>query len=248
MNEGIKIYYEARGQGPSIIMLHGFPGSHEEWNGYIEEMKERYQLIAIDIRGNGKSDKPHNSEEYLTKKITSDIIAVLDDLQIKKAHCWGYSFGGYIAFCLSRDYPERFASFIIGGSQPCGLTKETVENLERGRVIAEGGLDEFLEFLRKKGENITPETEKYFSSWDFTAIEASINSKDIYHSVDEHLPELDLPFLLYAGEFDEWNPYPYLIETSKKMKNAKTILFEGKGHGLDKELILPHVLEFLEQL
>ncbi|MCG3220653.1 MAG: alpha/beta hydrolase, partial [Candidatus Heimdallarchaeota archaeon] len=67
---------------------------------------------------------------------------------------------------------------------------------------------------------------------------------------DEHLPELDIPFLLYAGEKDEWNPYPHLAEISKKMKNAKAILFENKGHEVQfiPGVVLPHVREFLKNL
>ncbi len=79
---------------------------------------------------------------------------------------------------------------------------------------------------------------------------AWLSSEDLYCKVDEHLPKLDLPFLFYAGEKDEWNPYPQLLETSKRMTNAKAILFEDIGHEIQsaKELLLPHILEFLENI
>ena len=75
-NNGVKIYYVVEGQGPSIIMLHGGPGSHKEWSTYIKSLREKYQLIAVDMRGNGQSDKPHDPEAYLTRNFTSDIIAI----------------------------------------------------------------------------------------------------------------------------------------------------------------------------
>ena len=112
-NMGVKIYYVVEGEGEPMIMNHGGPGTHQAWNGYVQYLKEEYQIIRFDLRGNGQSDKPHDPEEYRTTKYTSDIIAVLDELNIDKVHCWGYSLGGYLAFCLSRDYPERFLSYMI---------------------------------------------------------------------------------------------------------------------------------------
>ena len=248
-NKGINIFYKVIGQGTPIVMLHGGPGSHHEWLGYANVLKDQYQLILLDLRGNGQSDKPHDIESYTTRKFTSDIIAVLDELKIDKAHCWGYSFGGYMAFCLSRDYPERFHSFIIGGMHPKGKTKETEENLKAGRERLKDGADGLIAFLRDKGSKVSPEDEKKFRVWDFEAINAWSNNEELFSKVDEHLPELEQPFLLYAGEYDEWNPYPYLLEASKTMKNAKTILFKNEGHEVNykNELILPHVLKFLEE-
>ncbi len=249
-NEGVKIHYVVEGQGAPLVMLHGGPGSHQEWYAcnHVHTLMNQYQLILPDLRGNGQSDKPHDSESYSTKHYTSDIIAILDNLNIDKAHCWGYSLGGYLAFCLSRDYPERFLSYIIGGAQPMGLSAEVKEYQNSIREKLKRGAEGLIEHLKERGDTISPETEKHFRTWDFVAINAWSDNEDIFSKVDEHLPELDEPFLLYAGELDEWNPYPHLVEISKKMKNAKTILFEAKGHTVQfiPGVVLPHVLEFLE--
>ena len=107
-----------------------------------------------------------------------------------------------------------------------------------------------MNHMKEIGEILTPESERIFREMDFEAMIAWLSSEDLYCRVDEHLPKLDLPFLFYAGEKDEWNPYPYLRETSEKMTNAKIILFEDKGHEIQsaKELVLHHVLEFLENV
>jgi pimeloyl-ACP methyl ester carboxylesterase len=59
-NNGVKIYYEVEGQGPPLLMLHGFAGSLEDWReaGYVAAFKNDYQLILVDLIGHGKSDKP----------------------------------------------------------------------------------------------------------------------------------------------------------------------------------------------
>ena len=204
-NKGVKIHYIIEGEGPSIVMLHGGPGSHKEWNTYINFLKEKYQLIAVDMRGNGESDKPHDSEAYLTRNFTSDIIAILNNLEIEKAHCWGYSYGGHIAFCLSRDYPERFHSFIIGGAYPQELAKESADRIKQSKENLKGGFEGILNHMKEIGEDLTTESERIFREMDFEAMIAWLSSEDLYCKVDEHLPKLDLPFLFYAGEKDEWN-------------------------------------------
>ncbi|MCG3227420.1 MAG: alpha/beta hydrolase [Candidatus Heimdallarchaeota archaeon] len=251
-NQGVKIFYTIVGQGTPIVLLHGGPGSHQEWYAcnHVHTLMESYQVILIDLRGNGQSDKPHDSKSYLTKKITSDIIAVLDELKIESAHCWGYSLGGYLAFCLSRDYPERFYSYIIGGAQPKGLTKEVKEFQNSIREKMKDGADGLIAIVKEKGEEVTPEAEKGFRAMDYEAINAWMNSADLFSRVDEHLPELEEPFLFYAGEKDEWNPYPQLLETRNEMKNATAILFEDMGHEVQfiEGVVLPYVLKFLNNI
>jgi pimeloyl-ACP methyl ester carboxylesterase len=251
-NNGAKIHYVVEGEGPPIVMIHASMGSHAEWhNGdYINSLKNDYKLILVDLRGHGASDKPRDIPSYSSKKFTSDIIAVLDALKIDKAHCWGYSMGGSIAFFLSRDYPERFFSFIIGGAAPQGFVGEQLKRFNYVRELLKDGADGLLVYLKERGDDISPENEQGLRAMDFDVINAWSNSDDLYGKVDEHLPELDIPFLFYAGELDEWKPYPDLVEISEKMKQAKTILFPGAGHDIHyhKGVVLPYVKEFLEKL
>lgn len=248
-NNGLKIHYVVEGKGPSIVMIHASMGSYAEWHSgdYINKLKNDYKLVLVDLRGHGESDKPKDIQSYSSKEFTSDIIAVLDDLNITKAHCWGYSMGGTIAFFLSRDYQERFHSFIIGGVSPQGFTDESLELFNHVRKLLKIGADGLLQHLKERGDVITPENEKGIRAMDFDVINAWSNSEDLYDRVDEHLPELDIPFLFYAGEQDDWNPYPHLVEISKKMKKAKTILYPNAGHDVHyrKGVVLPAVLDFL---
>lgn len=249
-NNGINIHYIVEGQGPPIVMLHASMGSYAEWHyaDYINSLKNEYKLILIDLRGHGESDRPRDIKSYSSKDFTSDVIAVLNDLNISKAHCWGYSMGGTIAFFLSRDYSERFHSFIIGGAYPQGLLEMGSERFEYVRGFLKDGADGLITYLKERGDELTLEAEQGLRAMDFVVINAWSYSEDLYNKVDEHLPELNIPFLLYAGELDEWNTYPYLVEISKKMKHAKTILFPEVGHDVHyrKGVILPHVIEFLK--
>ncbi len=73
-NQDIRIFYEVVGQGQPLVLLHGFAGNSKDWkrNGYVEKLSDDYQLILIDERGHGLSDKPHDPAAYEIEKRASD--------------------------------------------------------------------------------------------------------------------------------------------------------------------------------
>ncbi|MHA1931596.1 MAG: alpha/beta fold hydrolase [Promethearchaeota archaeon] len=116
-NEGVKIYYEIKGEGFPVILIHGFLSSLEiNWKqtNWIKELKDNYCLILLDCRGHGKSDKPHD-ESYYGYKMTGDVVKLMDHLSIEKANFFGYSMGASIVFRLLLSNPQLFISAILGG-------------------------------------------------------------------------------------------------------------------------------------
>ena len=115
-NEGIRIHFETEGQGPPLVLLHGFSGSLLDWVefGYVDALRDDYSLILMDARGHGGSEKPHQPEDYSAERMATDLTAVLDALDIDKAHHWGFSMGGCIGWAINRFYPERLRSLISG--------------------------------------------------------------------------------------------------------------------------------------
>src|ERR1700726_2295119 len=98
-NQGVRIHYRIEGAGLPLVLQHGFTRSLEDWKscGYIARLKSDYQVILIDARGHGQSDKPRDPEAYrLEKRVGDVVVAVLNDLGIGKAHYWGYSMGGWL--------------------------------------------------------------------------------------------------------------------------------------------------------
>ena len=80
------IRYEVEGQGPSLVLHHGFSENLTTWywKGFVEALKDAYQLILFDVRGHGESDEPHHPDAYVLPDYTSDVIALLDALEIEK--------------------------------------------------------------------------------------------------------------------------------------------------------------------
>ncbi len=119
-NKGVQIHYRSEGNGTPLVLHHWSFGTLEDWYdyGYVEGLKNDNQLILIDSRGNGTSDKFYKPEDYTLKNRVSDLVAVLDNLKIADSHFYGYSLGGWIGFGAALYAPGRFRSLIIGGQHP----------------------------------------------------------------------------------------------------------------------------------
>jgi pimeloyl-ACP methyl ester carboxylesterase len=115
--KGVKIHYTVEGKGAAVVLIHGMDSSAaSNWRapGTIALLAKDYQVIAPDLPGHGKSDKPGNADAYGVQMV-EDVVALLDHLQIKKAHIVGYSMGGMVAAKLMARHPDRVLSGILGG-------------------------------------------------------------------------------------------------------------------------------------
>ena len=121
-NNRVRIHYHIEGEGPVLVLQHGFPWSLQGWSlhGYVDVLKSQYQLILVDARGHGASDKPYDPAAYSLPLNVGDVVAVLDALDIRSAHFWGYSMGGWIGFGMAKYAPTRIQALVIGGAHPFG--------------------------------------------------------------------------------------------------------------------------------
>src|SRR6516225_11708196 len=97
-SNGVKIRYLVEGKGEPVLLIHGFTAGIEmQWAlpGIIKELAKDYRVIALDNRGHGRSDKPHDAKKY-GMEMVNDAIRLMDHLKIKKAHVVGYSMGAMI--------------------------------------------------------------------------------------------------------------------------------------------------------
>ncbi len=116
-SSGVQIHYVVAGQGEPVVLIHGLNASAEvNWGlpGVIAELAKDHQVIALDLRGHGRSDKPRNEDAYGVA-IVEDVVRLLDHLHIKRAHIVGYSLGGMVAMKFMVMHPERVLSGTLGG-------------------------------------------------------------------------------------------------------------------------------------
>jgi pimeloyl-ACP methyl ester carboxylesterase len=127
-SNGVKIRYVAEGQGEAIVLIHGWMGDSSMWGqdatGHTKlTPPDGYLVIALDCRGHGQSDKPHDPAQY-GSEMAADVVRLLDHLKIEKAHLIGYSMGSFIVGKVAATNPQRVLSVIYGGQAPL-LTGES---------------------------------------------------------------------------------------------------------------------------
>ena len=114
---GVRIRYVDHGAGAPVILIHGFTANIERgWvqTGILPDLARDYRVIAFDLRGHGKSDKPHDPRAY--EEVGLDAIHLMNHLGIERAHAVGYSLGGIILAKLLTMHPARFTSAVLGGA------------------------------------------------------------------------------------------------------------------------------------
>jgi pimeloyl-ACP methyl ester carboxylesterase len=106
--DGVGIEYEVTGQGRPVVLLHGFPDSGRLWRHQVPALAEAgFRVIVPDLRGYGRSDKPQPIEAYSIVFLAADVLAVLADLEIDRAHVVGHDWGAALAWGLAALAPDR---------------------------------------------------------------------------------------------------------------------------------------------
>lgn len=250
-NEGVRIHYQVYGKGFPIVMHSGAAGDGGMWleAGYVEGL-HNYQCILIDPRGHGLSGKPHNIQEHRLEHYLSDVMAVLDALEISRVAFWGYAEGGHVGFALAARYPERVAALIVMGD--LGEMNSDIRKSWRvlARDIKNNGMNALI-YKIEHDENITlpvwmKEQCKHTDPEMFALeLQAWMEEKDAWPS----FPKIQAPVLLIVGDKED---------TEGKAKEAKLLLSKGQLVVLPgvthyeafllPGLVLPKVRSFLHEV
>jgi pimeloyl-ACP methyl ester carboxylesterase len=147
-SDGVKIRYVTEGTGEPVVLIHGWMADSSMWgrdrsgNTKLNAAgAEGFQLIALDCRGHGQSDKPHDPEQY-GAAMAADVVRLLDHLKIEKAHLVGYSMGAFIAGKVAATHPRRVLSVIYAGQAPlvAGLKSSGTSEVDIfAKAVDEGG-------------------------------------------------------------------------------------------------------------
>jgi len=148
-SDDVEIFYEIRGSGPPVVLLHPFPCHHEFWNPVAEALDSRYRLILPDLRGHGDSEIGEGPA--LIEKHASDVARVLGAAGVGKAAFIGCSIGGYILFEFWRRFRERVTSLALCDTRPQSDTAEGRANrLKAAAAVLEQGTEPFIESMIPK--------------------------------------------------------------------------------------------------
>ena len=197
---GVEIAYETWGQGPPLLLVHGFASNmNVNWveTGWVKALSGAgYSVIAFDNRGHGQSGKLYDSNQYLAPMMADDAKRLLDHLKIENAAVMGYSMGARIAAFLTMQNPTRVTAAIFAG-------------LAERMISGVGGAEEIADALEAVDlAAVTDRSARGFRIFadstrsDRAALAACIRSSRVKIK-QEALAAITCPVLVVAGDLDE---------------------------------------------
>jgi len=161
-NDGVRIHYASLGEGPLVVMIHGFPDFWYTWRDQMAVLSSEYHVVAVDLRGYNRSDKPDGVAAYAMPNHLADIAAVIQHTGEESATIVGHDWGGAVAWSFALTHPEMTDKLVILNlPHPNGLARELrtnpqqYENSAYARTFQEKDPDDPTVLF---GRPMTPET------------------------------------------------------------------------------------------
>nr|WP_242453936.1 alpha/beta fold hydrolase [Bailinhaonella thermotolerans] len=247
----MRLSYQVRGDGPPLVLLPGQANDHHWWDGVRADFERSYRTITFDYRGTGDSDKP--DEVYTTRGFALDVLAVLDEVGVERAHVYGTSMGGRVAQWLAADHPGRVGALVLGCTSPGGAhgverSREVHRALaQRDRAAAERALLE----LMYTPEWLAAHPGPYHTTGD-PDMPAHARRRHFAasagHDSWEALPGITAPTLVVHGADDVFNPAANAPLLAGRIPGARLHLIPRARHAYFeefREVAGPLVLDFL---
>ncbi|MEO5904619.1 MAG: 2-succinyl-6-hydroxy-2,4-cyclohexadiene-1-carboxylate synthase [Gemmatimonadaceae bacterium] len=146
---GLHLYIAESGNGPPLVLLHGFTGSAETWTPFRQMFESAYRFIAIDQPGHGRSSSPADPSLYLIDRFGDALSRVFDSFRIDRAVLVGYSMGGRAALRFAVDHLDRVAGLVLESTSP-GIADgkqrfdRTAADTELADLIELDGIEKFV--------------------------------------------------------------------------------------------------------
>lgn len=149
--DGVELAVLDEGEGDAVLLLHGFPDSAQVWRHQIPILKDAgFRVVAPDLRGFGASGKPADVSEYRVGRSVVDMVAVLDELQVEKAHVVGHDWGAGVAWAFALMAPERVERLaVLSVGHPGTFARTSVAQREKSWYMLLFQFAEAEELLRR---------------------------------------------------------------------------------------------------
>ncbi len=242
---GVKIYYEVVGQGDPLVMIQGYGQYSLQWGALPNEFaKLQYQVILIDNRGVGRSDKP--DAPVTVAQMADDVCAVLDALSIRRASVFGVSMGGMIAQEFALNHPDRLINLVLGCTM-CGGKHSVPPAPEGAKVLFDfkwlGSLtpeqrtrEVFRLMCNDEFTEANPEAFNYYykvTNQYVTPLHTFLKQAEAVMKFDtwERLPNIKAPTMIIHGTSDKIIPFKNGEILEEAIPGAELTLLQDKQHG-----------------
>jgi len=225
--DGVKIHYEVAGDGPALILTHGYSSTGAMWAGQIAPLTPHFKVITWDMRGHGASDYPDDLDAYSEAATVADMAALLDAVGAKDAIVGGLSLGGYMSLAFNASHPERTRALLIIDTGP-GYKNDQARDGWNATAIkrAERFEAEGLPDPAKMGAEVRLARHRDATGL-ARAARGMLTQKNA--RVIESLPTIAVPAVVIVGADDT----PFLAASdymAAKIPGAKKVVIEAAGH------------------
>jgi pimeloyl-ACP methyl ester carboxylesterase len=234
---GHRIAYERRGEGPPMVLLHGYVGNRRTWRRQLEELSGEFTVVAWDAPGYGRSSDP--PEGFRLADFADCLASLIEALGLGRPHVVGLSFGGGLALELYRRHPEIPRTLVLAGAYAGwagSLPPDVVEyRLQQALRLAdlppERLVDELLPtlFSASAPQDLVDEFAAIMAEFHPAGLRA--NSRAFAEAdLRDVLPRIDVPTLLLYGSEDARAPLSVGHELHAAIPGSRLVVLEGAGH------------------
>jgi len=234
---GIQLYYDDKGSGQPIVLVHGHPFNHTMWQYQIAHFSKEYRLIMPDLRGYGRTEVTPG--RVMLDEMALDILHLLESLQIEEAVFCGLSMGGQIVLDFYRLFPHKVKSLVIVDSDARGETPESYrQRMQKAATILEVGMkqhtdDTIHEYIAAASMKNIPVYTHLYEMMTTTPAEGAAAAHKGRGERRDHLPilhHIHVPTLIVVGEEDFFTPEPIARLMSDAIPDAQLAVIPGAGH------------------
>jgi pimeloyl-ACP methyl ester carboxylesterase len=242
-SDGVKIHYDVAGNGNPVLFVHGFASNYKvNWGntGWINTfIKRGRQVVALDLRGHGKSAKPMAPSDYHPLLMGGDALRLMDHLGIERADLIGYSMGAWISSHLMIAFPERLSAVVLGGIGDTFLaTSDRSERIAGAltTTFSDAMTDPFLKAVRNFSELVGN---------DARALAAC--ARGVYATGIPEFGRATLPVLIITGALDDVAGQPDRL--TGLIPGAEKKIVPACDHltALTRQAVKEEVLRFLDR-
>ena len=225
--DGVQLYYEVHGEGPPLLLSHGYSATSQMWRGQIDALSRHHRLIVWDMRGHGQSDYPVDDSAYSEAETVADMAALLDVAGADRAIVGGLSLGGYMSLAFHLAHPERVRALLIIDTGPGyrndeareGWNKNALRTAERyeseglGRLVT--GSPEMRTSTHRSADGLARAARGMLTQTDARVITS--------------LPTIAVPSLVVVGA----NDTPFIAASdymAAKIPGARKVVIADAGH------------------
>ena len=229
---GVAIHYDIEGEGPVLLLSHGYSATGEMWRDQVEALKDRFRVVTWDMRGHGRSDYPDEPAAYSEALTVGDMAALLDAASVERAVLGGLSLGGYMSLAFNLAHPERVRALMVIDTGPGYRSDEAREGWNKNALrTAERYETEGLARLQRGTAEMRASSHRDASGL-VRAARGMLTQRDA--AVISSLPTIAVPSLVVVGA----NDAPFLAAAdymAGKIPGAKKVIIPDAGHAANMD-------------